>query len=240
MTTARLTLLAVALGLSASLHAAPVVIPDEQTRPAPPDKELPNVLILGDSISIGYTPHVKMLLDGKANVFRAMSPDGKKVANCNGTTFGAAHVDEWLAGRKWDLIHFNWGLHDIKHVTLPGGSVLSNKPEDPVQATPEQYARNLEAIVVKLKATGAKLVFATTTPVVPGTINPLRSPEAPGQYNAIAAAIMRRHGIPVNDLFAFCQPRLAEWQLPKNVHFNQAGSKALAGQVAEAIERALP
>lgn len=204
-----------------------------------PDPKLPNVLILGDSISIGYTLQVRDLLEGKANVFRPHTADGSKPENCSGTTKGVESVDRWLGDRKWDVIHFNWGLHDLKHVTEPGGNTVSNKPNDPVQATVDQYAANLEKIVERLEKTGAKLIFATTTPVVPGTNGPLREPDSPPKYNAAAIKIMKEHGVEVNDLFSFCEPQLDKLQRPKNVHFTDAGSNALAKQVASAIETAL-
>ncbi|PQO25093.1 SGNH/GDSL hydrolase family protein [Blastopirellula marina] len=204
-----------------------------------PDPKLPNVLILGDSISIGYTLQVRDLLKGKANVFRPHTADGTKPENCSGTTKGVESIDRWLGDRKWDVIHFNWGLHDLKHVTEPGGNTVSNKAEDPVQATVLQYSQNIEKIVERLDKTGAKLIFATTTPVVPGTTGPLREPESPSKYNAAAVKIMKEHGVSVNDLFAFCDPQIEKLQRPKNVHFTDAGSQALAEQVAKAIESAL-
>ena len=204
-----------------------------------PDPKLPNVLILGDSISIGYTREVRKLLAGKANVYRPMGPNGKRPANCSGTTAGVKQIDQWLKGTKWDVIHFNWGLHDMKHVKEPGADATSNSPDSPVQATVEKYVENLDAIVGKLKATQARLIFATTTPVVPGTTNPLREPDAPATYNAAALKIMQANSITVNDLFGYCQPHLEEWQLPKNVHFKPVGSAALARKVAAEIEKTL-
>ena len=202
-----------------------------------PDPKLPNVLIIGDSISIGYTLEVRKLLAGKANVFRPTSKDGKGPENCSGTTAGVQNIDRWLGNTKWAVIHFNWGLHDLKHVTKDGKP--SSEESDPVQATVEQYSKNLEEIVKKLKATGAKLIFATTTPVVPGTKSPLREPEAPGKYNEAAVKIMAANGIKVNDLYGFVLPQIEKLQLPKNVHFKPEGSKALAEQVAKAIDEAL-
>jgi len=203
-----------------------------------PDTKLPNVLILGDSISIGYTLEVRKLLAGKANVFRPLSKDGRSAENCSGTIAGVEKIDEWLGSTKWAVIHFNWGLHDLKHISKNGGKPSAD-PADPVQATVEQYSKNLEGIVKKLKATGAKLIFATTTPVVPGTSNPLREPEAPGKYNESAVKIMKANGVKIDDLYSFILPQLSKLQLPKNVHFNTEGSKALAGQVVKAIEAEL-
>ena len=65
------------------------------------DSTLPNVLILGDSISIGYTPVVRDALKSKANVIRPS-------ANCGETRMGLAGIDDWLGDGKWDVIHFNW------------------------------------------------------------------------------------------------------------------------------------
>jgi len=205
-----------------------------------PDPNLPNVLILGDSISIGYTLPVRALLSGKANVFRPVTPDGRRPVNCAGTTSGVQSIESWLAGRHWDVVHFNWGLHDLKHVKQAGTAVKSNDPADPLQADVETYAANLRKIVEKLEGTQARLIFATTTPVQPGTTNPLREPDAPLKYNAAALAIMQERGIRTNDLFTFCLPNLDRLQKPKNVHFTDEGSQALAVEVARCIEQALP
>ncbi len=204
-----------------------------------PDPTLPNVLILGDSISIGYTLEVRALLKGKANVFRPVTKDGKGAENCSGTTKGVEAIDRWIGDRKWAVIHFNWGLHDLKHVAAPGDDKATSNPNDPPQATVEKYSENLTAIVTKLKATGAHLIFATTTPVAPGTDKPFRSPDAPPLYNTAALKIMKAEGVAIDDLFTFCQPQLEKIQLPKNVHFTAAGSHALAAEVAKSIEAEL-
>jgi len=133
----------------------------------------------------------------------------------------------------------NWGLHDLKHVKKAHGNTKSNDPNDPTQATPEEYAENLQTIITALKKTQAQLIFATTTPVVKGTLNPLRTPEAPLKYNAVAVKIMQEHDIQVNDLYTFCLPHLKKWQLSKNVHFKPEGSEALAKKVAEVIQKSL-
>lgn len=204
-----------------------------------PDPKLPNVLILGDSISIGYTLDVREMLAGRANVFRPISGDGKSAENCSGTTKGVQAIDRWLGDRKWDVIHVNFGLHDLKHVAKAGEDAATSNTNDPRQASVEEYRKNLEIIMGKLRASGARLIFATTTPVAAGTANPLRETDAPPRYNAAALAIMKTHGIRVNDLFAFTVPNLEKWQLPKNVHFTAAGSKTLAGEVAKVIEQEL-
>lgn len=194
------------------------------------DRNLPNVLIIGDSISIGYTDLVRDLLAGKANVIH--NPD-----NAQGTTFGLEKLQEWLGDTKWDVIHFNWGLHDMKHVK-EGTGESSTDLNDPRQADLATYTANMEVLVERLKATGAKLIFATTTPF-PHGVNPARLPEDTAKYNAAALKIMRDNNIQVNDLYSLVLPDLKTLQKRRNVHFNQEGSTVLAGQVAAVIQSAL-
>ena len=80
--------------------------------------------------------------------------------NAQHTGTGLQLLEEWLGKTKWDLIHFNWGLHDMKSVKAETGE-NSNDPNDPRQADAATYTANLEILVKQLKATGAKLIFAT-------------------------------------------------------------------------------
>ncbi len=201
----------------------------------PPLEEPLKVLLLGDSISIGYTPHVQRMLEGRAQVFRP-TREGGGAENCAGTNNGTDRIADWLArdGGGWDVIHFNFGLHDLKRVDPETGK-NSKDPGHPHQADPERYGRQLGAIVKKLEETGARLVFATTTPVPPGVGGPVRKPEDSLEYNRIALQVMDEAGIAVNDLFGFATERLADIQRPKDVHFSPEGSAALAEEVTRAI-----
>lgn len=221
--------------LKTSLAALPALI-----IPVPAllkNKKLPKILILGDSISIGYTPFVKQILRAWADVYRPMQANGKP-ENCQGTTNGIQNIKRWLGDTKWDIIHFNFGLHDIKHVHPETGKNSTN-PDHPLQANLKQYKKNLNAIVEILKETGAELIFATTTPYPSKVSGPLRSPEMPGKYNRVAVNIMNKNGIRINNLHAFVLPRMTEIQKPQNVHFTKAGSQALAKQVANHIQEIL-
>ncbi len=199
--------------------------------------ELPNVLILGDSISIGYTPFVQKFLKGRANIYRPLLEDGNP-ENCQGTMNGVKNIDRWIGNRKWDVVHFNFGLHDLKQVD-PETGASSQNPKHPQQAGLKQYKKNLIYITEKLLATGAKLIFATTTPYPDVTNGPLRKPGMSKKYNRIAVRIMNKNGIMINNLHDFVVPRMAELQLPANVHFNEKGSRALALKVVERILEAL-
>jgi len=195
------------------------------------------VLILGDSISIGYTPFVQKMLADEMVVLRPMAKNGK-AENCSGTKSGVANIDRWLLieGGKWDVIHFNWGLHDLKHEVDGKVSTLAT---DPPQSTVEAYEKQLREIVTKLKATGAKLVFATTTPVPEGPLSPYRADADVVRYNEAALRVMKENGVAVDDLYAFVKPQEAKVQLPANVHFNPEGYKALAEAVVKSIRAAL-
>lgn len=110
--------------------------------PAQVNPNLPNVLIIGDSISIGYTATVSAKLAGKANVIH-------NPGNAQGTKLGLEKLKEWLGDTKWDVIHFNWGLHDLKHVKPETGEG-SNDPNDPRQTDLETYTANMETLVKQL------------------------------------------------------------------------------------------
>jgi len=189
---------------------------------------LPRVLLLGDSISIGYTVPVRDLLKGKANVHRARQ-------NCGPTTRGLESLDAWLGEKKWDVIHFNFGLHDLKYINEKGGLVAVDEGRQQVPI--DAYRKNLEQIVARLEKTGAALIWCATTPVPEGAKGRVVGDAV--RYNAAAAEVMAKHKIPTNDLYAFAKPRLEKIQQPANVHFTPEGSKALAEQVVKHVLAAL-
>ena len=192
---------------------------------------LPRVLIIGDSISIGYTAPVRELLKGKANLHRPRT-------NCGPTTRGLAEIDAWLGDGKWDVIHFNWGLHDLKYMGASGKNLAdpkapTSKPQVPIEA----YAENLDKLVTRMKKTGAKLIWRNTTPVPPGSQGRVVGDSK--RYNDAAAKVMKKHGVPTHDMYAFCMPRMKEIMRPANVHFTTEGSKALAETVVAEVQKAL-
>ncbi|NIL98036.1 MAG: prolyl oligopeptidase family serine peptidase, partial [Planctomycetales bacterium] len=197
-----------------------------------PQAGLPNVLLIGDSISIGYTKPTVKLLRGLANVQRVK-------ANCGDTNAGLRNLQRWLGDTRWDVIHFNWGLHDLCYRD-PNAKVQGHR--DKVrgrQAVPlAEYEKNLERLVQKLKQTGATLIWASTTVVPEGEVGRFVGDDV--KYNAVAAAIMRRHGIAINDLHALTASFPPElFVAPGNVHYVPDGSAQLAAQVAQAITERL-
>lgn len=195
------------------------------------NQDLPKVLIIGDSISIGYMDPLAELLSGAAEIEH-------NPGNAQHSGYGLDHLDQWLGDTKWAVIHFNHGLHDLKYVDDQGKNV-SVKEEGHIQIPLDQYAKNMEAIVHRLKQSGAHLIFATTTPYPDNPEGPLREQDDAARYNKVALEIMKRNGIQINDLYLFALPQLDRIQRPHNVHFTEAGSRVLAKEVARHIRKAL-
>ncbi|GEP41953.1 SGNH/GDSL hydrolase family protein [Brevifollis gellanilyticus] len=176
------------------------------------DPKLPRVLLIGDSVSRGYTQAVRKALAGKVNVHRAP-------ANCGPTATGLKNIDVWLGDGKWDLIHFNFGIHD-RNTPIP------------------DYEQRLTQLVERLQKTGAKLMWASSTPCPDTKDGKYKAAPIP-ERNTAAAEVMKKHEIPVDDLFTAITPHLAAMQNPDDVHFNAKGYDFLGENVAKAIEAQL-
>ena len=143
--------------------------------PAPLNETVPNVLLLGDSISgvgTGYLTNVQDMLGPSSsttrgggllgNAFVQTGPSYGK--NYCGTSFGVIDcAKSWADGNYtgWDVIHFNWGLHDIC-------------PKMYVPVTAEEYVENMEKIYDQLKRLlhpNGTIIWTTTTPVPPSYKN---------------------------------------------------------------------
>ena len=199
-----------------------------QFQPITDDPSLPRVLIIGDSISIGYTLPLRAALGGVANVHRP--PE-----NCAHTWRGLEKIDQWLGDGKWDLIHFNWGLHDLKYVDQ--GGKLALPPDGKQVSTLEEYETNLDKLVQRLRQTGAKLIWRPTTPVPEGAAG--RIPADLPKYNQAARRVVDRYGIEVDDMNAFIAANKVPHSRPGNVHFSREASTQLAENSAAAIRRVL-
>ena len=168
---------------------------------------LPRILVIGDSISRGCTLPLRHALQGKANVHRAPQ-------NCSSTQVGIEKLDVWLGDGRWDLITFNFGIHDR-------------------EASSAVYKTRLAQITRRLKATGAKLVWVTTTPVPEGA-NAYRKGSVE-RLNKVAQELMEEHDVPILDLNLAITPRLDEYQLPENCHFNGGGYVFMGKPMAETV-----
>ena len=191
-----------------------------------------NVLIIGDSISIGYTPFVQKALIDKANIIH-------NPGNASNIKNGLEQVEKWLGNTNWDIIHFNWGLHDLRY-SNPESTVYGNRDKinGKVTCTPEEYGKNLEELVLRLKKTGAILIFATTTYVPEGETRRLVNDDK--RYNEVAVKIMKKHNIQVNYLNKISKKIHAKEALAEgNVHYTKKGYELLAKPVIKIITKNL-
>ena len=173
------------------------------------DPNLPRVLIIGDSISRGYTLPVRHALKGKVNLHRAP-------ANCGKLAYGIKNLDIWLGNKsnKWDVITFNFGIHD--------------------RSTPDSsYTKDLKAVVARLQGTGAKLIWVNTTPVPKGAGEYVEGNSE--RVNQLAATIMTARDIPIVDLYSKVKDIPSEHKIMNNCHFRDGGYEILGAEVSAKI-----
>jgi lysophospholipase L1-like esterase len=181
------------------------------------DTKLPRVLLIGDSISCGYSPVVTKLLEGKVHVDRlGTSRSINDPVLIKETTM-------MLEDCRYVAIHFNNGLHGF-HLTGP------------------QYASALRRYVKLLQehGRGAKLIWGSSTPITKGN-DTATLDEKNGTVtarNALAAEIMEEQGIPINDLYQLVVGK-AELRSPDGYHYNGDGYAVLGKAMAEALTNAM-
>ena len=183
-------------------------------------QELKSVVLVGDSIRMGYKKAVMAELAGRANV-------SGPTENCRHSGEVLKNLKVWVLDKKPSLVHMNAGLHEIYRNT-----------NGVRQLSVEQYTNNLDLIFQQLAEAGIKVIWSTTTPVMDdrylrtkGYVCRVdRDVEA---YNQAASAILKKHGIPVLDLHATVASQNKEnIYSADGVHFNSDGSRFLAKEVA--------
>ena len=188
--------------------------------------ELPRVLLIGDSISIGYTLPTREFLKNKANLHRIPTNGGP-------STKGLANIEAWIGKGKWDVIHFNWGLHDLKYMGPNGENLYPKEKGGKVQVPLADYEKNLDKLTARLKETGAKLIWRNTTPIPPGSKGRYVGDSV--KYNEAAARVMKKYDVPTHDLYTISKKRMKELMKPANVHYTTEGSRVLGKDVARIV-----
>lgn len=193
------------------------------------ENEPTKILIIGDSISLGYTPHVKELLGDKAIVVH-----NKDNAQHTGT--GIANIEAWIGDEDWDIIQFNWGLWDLAYRHLDSKNQgQRDKINGTVTYTPKQYGNNLDSIVTMIKRISqARLLFVTTSYVPEGEVGRFVK-DAP-IYNKVAMEVMKKHHVAVNDLYEYSRSVHKDHSTGSdNVHYVGLGSRQLAKKIIEGL-----
>jgi len=199
----------------------PMSIPEEiewtwEVRPAHPERHLPNVLLLGDSISRNYFPQATKDLDGVANVYLMASS----------TSVGDPRLPHQIAefaameGVRFSVVHFNNGMHGWGYT------------EEQYKAAFPQFLRAIRALVDE----HGELIWANTTPVRPDATNGATNPRI-DERNAIALSLVKSAGITIDDQHALM---LQHGELYEDsIHFNSAGASIQGDQAAFGIRSAL-
>lgn len=206
-----------------------------------PVKGIPNVLLYGDSISIGYTPFVRKYIEEKASVFRIFKNGGssrqfiENMEKQRKTMFRPYLKRGW--NFEWDLIHFNVGLHDLKYMYEGKRDKKNGKQVTSLAKYKENINEICNYLIKEYPKT--KLVFATTTPVPEGEKGRCAGDAA--KYNHAAKDVLKNYPkIKINDLFAFTKPHYNKWcERPGNVHYNITGMAEQGKEVANVIIKEL-
>ncbi len=189
------------------------------------------VILLGDSIRLGYEATVIQELAGTAEVW-APKENGAHTANL------LVQLSTWVLPKNAAVIHVNAGLHDLKTLHFDTRELVI-----PLQ----HYRDNVEVLLrIMRERTTAKLIWATTTTVNDEGARSAREKnrefrryDADVQaYNRAALKVCRKLHVPVNDLYALSRQR-ADQQMPDGVHFTPQGYQLLGRQVASEIRKAL-
>jgi len=191
--------------------------------------ELPKVVLVGDSIRIGYAPLVAKKLEGKAIVV-SVKDNGGDSANV------LKNLDAWVIAEKPAVVHLNCGLHDLKCV----------KTTKEYQVKLDDYRSNLKEIVARIrKDTNAGIVFASTTPIIDERhaqrkANFDRFEKDVVRYNETAISVMKEAGVPVHDLHWLVHANNADKLLGADgTHYTREGYERLAEAVTDCILRQL-
>ena len=179
-----------------------------------------NVLLIGDSIRMGYDNAVKKSLSGYANVYFPTE-------NCRFASYVLRYLHEYgglIKDGTVDIIHWNAGLWDCLRI-------FGEEPHTPKDV----YAYYIERICIRIKKLypNAKVIFATSTKVISEKmdINFKRYNDEIEEYNRIAVDTVKKYGFEINDLYSLSLT-LDESAHSDAVHYyTPEGTKAFTNQV---------
>ena len=198
-----------------------VSIPEEiewtwEVRPPHPDPKLPNVLLLGDSLSRNYFPQTTKDLAGVANVYLMASSISV------GDPRLPREIREFAAMEKvpFRVVHFNNGMHGWDYT------------EAQFKAAFPEFLRTVRSLVKDHD----DLVWATITPVEPKAFNGATNDRVDAR-NAIARGFITAAHIRIDDQHALMMQHRDLYQ--DTVHFNPAGSNLMGDQAAATIRAEL-
>lgn len=186
------------------------------------------VVLIGDSICIGYGRYVKGRLRNRAEVLVPEETSG------NSRNI-LANLDHWAIDVYPQVVHLNCGLHDIRRETGSDTTAISL----------EEYKHNVRRIFERLKReTKAKVIWATTTPVLErwhrenNKFDRLEKDLI--DFNIAAANIAEEMHVPIDNLYGMLvEANLGELLLFDGWHYKEEGYSLMGRTVADFIKQHL-
>jgi isoamyl acetate esterase len=183
------------------------------------------VILIGDSIRMGYQEVVRQAL---ANIAEVWAPE----ENGGNSRNVLAHLQEWVLARRVDVVHINCGLHDLK---VEFGATARAVPV-------EEYEARVRAILAQLIS--RQVIWATTTPVNQCWHHANKEFDRfeadVVEYNRAALRVTTELGVPTDDLDGIVMAAGRDDVLrPDGVHYAEAGYRLLGQAVAAAIRARL-
>ncbi len=191
-----------------------------------------NVLLVGDSIRMGYDKSLRKTLAGKANVYFPRE-------NCRFASYVLRYLHEYIAlipeeeeNKEIDVLHWNAGLWDCLRL-------FGEDPHTPIDV----YSYYIDRICMRIKKLfpNAKVIFATSTRVISEKMKDdfKRYNEEIELYNEAAIKVVKKYGFEVNDLYAV-SATLDDSAHSDAVHYyTTVGTEAFTNQVLSYILPAL-
>ncbi|MBA7568302.1 hypothetical protein ES708_10023 [subsurface metagenome] len=195
------------------------------------NNRLPRIFIIGDSISIGYTPFVK-------EYYKDIALVEHNPGNAGDSGRGLENIRKWLGEGDWDIIQINWGLWDLCY-RHPDSKLYGNRDKinGTLTFTIDEYKANLDSIVTIIQdISDAELIFVTTTYVPENEAG--RYAKDVKKYNKAAKEVMKKHSVSVNDIYKESISIHKKHGIGNDdVHYNEEGNKKLAELIIEYLNK---
>ena len=189
------------------------------------------IVLIGDSIRMGYDKYVREALDGVAEVYYPTE-------NCRFAEYVLRYAHEWKRNGEWpddvDLVHWNAGLWDC--VELFGDGPLTSC---------EYYAEAIARIDRRLRLLfpKAKIVFATSTAVSEKLYEKSKDFRRHNaiieKFNEIALKALEGADTVIDDLWSVTAPLGDEYRSDAAHYYTDKGTELIGGRVLSVICREL-
>eukprot|EP01052_Picozoa_sp_SAG31_P021627 SAG31_NODE_1681_length_7537_cov_71.109572_6_plen_360_part_00 len=180
----------------------------------------PQLLVIGDSISLGWSPVLFPLL-------RSEFESQHVPTNAGPASKGFACARSWVGDVQWDVVLFNFGLHSLDRHRLPDGSATLPTGE---AETLTNYTREIQAIAALLKKHSRRVIWVDTTPVpLNVTAGPERHNQDVIQFNAAANDVMNNLQIETSDVYGAVMDVCPDTSGPPDHTYTECNLQSLGG-----------